>query len=109
VPQRLLFDDQYGLPGFEYHPAFISAEEERRLLETIANIEFSQVAMRGGIRPYLSPQEARNAGVRRTTHETELAPRSAYLIRGKARRDFEHSIPPVEKRRYSITFRTVTR
>ena len=59
-------------------------------------------------RPYVSPRDARDAGVRRTTHEVELAPRSAYLIRGNARRDFEHSIPPVEKRRYSITFRTVT-
>jgi alkylated DNA repair dioxygenase AlkB len=26
---------------------------------------------------------------------------------GEARRDWEHSIPPVEERRYSITFRTM--
>jgi alkylated DNA repair dioxygenase AlkB len=36
----------------------------------------------------------------------ELAPRSIYLLRGPARDDWEHSIPPVEALRYSVTFRT---
>jgi alkylated DNA repair dioxygenase AlkB len=66
-------------------------------------------ACRMKFRPYVSPKDVASAGVRRTTHQIELAPRSAYLIRGEARRDFEHSIPPVEQRRYSITFRTVRR
>lgn len=35
-----------------------------------------------------------------------LEPRSAYLLRGPARTDWEHSIPAVESLRYSITFRT---
>jgi alkylated DNA repair dioxygenase AlkB len=34
-----------------------------------------------------------------------LAPRSAYLLSGPARTDWEHSIPPVDRLRYSITFR----
>lgn len=34
-----------------------------------------------------------------------VQPRSAYLLRGSARREWEHSIPPVEALRYSITFR----
>jgi alkylated DNA repair dioxygenase AlkB len=34
-------------------------------------------------------------------------PRSAYLLRGAARNEWEHSIPPVDTRRYSITFRTL--
>jgi alkylated DNA repair dioxygenase AlkB len=34
-------------------------------------------------------------------------PRSAYLLSGPARYEWEHSIPPVEALRYSITFRTV--
>jgi alkylated DNA repair dioxygenase AlkB len=34
-------------------------------------------------------------------------PRSAYLLRGPARNEWEHSIPPMEMRRYSITFRTL--
>ena len=34
-----------------------------------------------------------------------LEPRSAYFLAGEARWNWEHSIPPVEGRRYSITFR----
>jgi alkylated DNA repair dioxygenase AlkB len=34
-------------------------------------------------------------------------PRSAYLLSGPARSQWEHSIPPVEALRYSITFRNL--
>ena len=34
-------------------------------------------------------------------------PRSAYLLRGPSRTEWEHSIPPVDTLRYSITFRNV--
>jgi DNA oxidative demethylase len=34
-------------------------------------------------------------------------PRSAYLLRGPARSEWEHSIAPMEELRYSITFRTL--
>ena len=34
-------------------------------------------------------------------------PRSAYLLRGPARTEWEHSIPEVDALRYSITFRTL--
>ena len=37
----------------------------------------------------------------------QAEPRSIYLMDGEARQDWEHSIPPVEERRYSITFRTM--
>ncbi len=36
-----------------------------------------------------------------------LEPRSAYLLQGAARREWEHSIPPVESLRYSVTFRNL--
>ena len=36
-----------------------------------------------------------------------LEPRSAYLLRGPARHQWEHSIPPAEDLRYSVTFRSV--
>jgi alkylated DNA repair dioxygenase AlkB len=36
-----------------------------------------------------------------------LEPRSAYLLRGAARREWQHSIAPAEELRYSVTFRTV--
>lgn len=35
----------------------------------------------------------------------EAAPRSAYLLSGPSRAEWEHSIPPVDALRYSITFR----
>jgi alkylated DNA repair dioxygenase AlkB len=34
-------------------------------------------------------------------------PRSAYALLGPARHEWEHSIPPMEELRYSITFRTL--
>jgi alkylated DNA repair dioxygenase AlkB len=34
-------------------------------------------------------------------------PRSAYLLRGASRTDWEHSIAPLETLRYSVTFRTL--
>jgi alkylated DNA repair dioxygenase AlkB len=37
----------------------------------------------------------------------ELAPRSAYLLRGPSRTEWEHSIPPTDALRYSITFRSL--
>jgi alkylated DNA repair dioxygenase AlkB len=39
----------------------------------------------------------------------EALPRSLYLMDGEARSQWEHSIPPVEAPRYSITFRTMKR
>jgi len=36
-----------------------------------------------------------------------LAPRSAYLLRGAARNEWEHSIAPARDLRYSITFRSL--
>ena len=49
----------------------------------------------------------RKAGAKwqRFTQVTE--PRSIYLLRGPARSEWEHSIPPVAALRYSITFRTL--
>ena len=37
-----------------------------------------------------------------------LAPRSAYLLSGEVRHDWEHSIVPGETLRFSITFRTLS-
>ena len=65
-------------------------------------------ACRMKFRPYVSPKDlAPGAPPRRATYEVELAPRSAYLIRGLARTAFEHHIPAVPDLRYSVTFRTV--
>jgi alkylated DNA repair dioxygenase AlkB len=37
-----------------------------------------------------------------------IAPRSIYLLAGEARTEWEHSIPPLDEMRYSITFRTLS-
>ncbi len=42
-------------------------------------------------------------------HTLEAQPRSLYMMEGEARSQWEHSIPPVEARRSSITFRTMKR
>jgi len=38
----------------------------------------------------------------------DVAPRSAYLLSGEARKDWEHSISPGDALRFSITFRTLS-
>jgi len=75
--------------------------------DVVAGVSLAS-ACRMKFRPYLSPADV-HAGraSRRTTHEIELAPRSAYLLGGTARRSFEHSIPAVNVLRYSLTFRTL--
>ena len=45
-------------------------------------------------------------GFRRAS--TELEPRSAYLLSGEVRRDWEHRITPGVQLRFSITFRTLS-
>jgi len=60
-------------------------------LDTLATLRFRQRTANGFRRAAL-----------------ELRPRSAYLLSGKARRDWEHSIVPGEKLRFSITFRTLS-
>lgn len=44
-----------------------------------------------------------------TTWELELPPRSGYVLDGEARWQWQHSVPPVDALRYSITFRTLRR
>jgi alkylated DNA repair dioxygenase AlkB len=45
-----------------------------------------------------------SAGWQRASVTVE--PRSAYLLRGPARTEWQHSIPPAERLRYSVTFRS---
>jgi len=42
----------------------------------------------------------------RTACALELAPRSAYALRGAARWQWQHAVSPTKELRYSITFRT---
>ena len=50
----------------------------------------------------------RKAGEKKWERTSVAAePRSAYLLSGPARTEWEHSIPPVDALRYSITFRNL--
>ena len=49
----------------------------------------------------------RGQGAGRETRVATLAPRSAYVLTGEVRQQWQHSIPPTRARRYSITFRTL--
>jgi alkylated DNA repair dioxygenase AlkB len=49
----------------------------------------------------------RKVGAHWQRTSVELQPRSAYLLRGPVRTDWEHSIPAVDSLRYSITFRNI--
>ena len=51
----------------------------------------------------------RTVGGQREVAAIELAPRSAYVLAGKARWSWQHSIPATKAVRHSITFRTLKR
>ena len=90
--------------------AAIGWHRDAPMFDVIVGISLA-TSCRMKFRPYVSPRDLgdRNGEPRRTTHEQELAPRSAYVMKGVVRRDYEHSIPPVQQKRYSVTFRTLTR
>lgn len=49
----------------------------------------------------------RKAGAKWERYSLTAEPRSAYLLRGPSRTEWEHSIPAVDALRYSITFRSL--
>jgi alkylated DNA repair dioxygenase AlkB len=90
----------------EYEPkAAIGWHVDQEEFESIVGISLS-----GWCRLRLRPLET--STLRRTTKDVlslTLEPRSAYVMQKESRYDFQHSIPPVETLRYSITFRTLPR
>lgn len=71
--------------------------------ETIAGVSLGGEALLR-FRPY-PPDDA----ARREVLQLEVAPRSIYRMSGAARWAWQHSVPPVKTRRWSITFRTPRR
>jgi DNA oxidative demethylase len=51
----------------------------------------------------------RGTGPTRRTASATLAPRSAYVLDGEVRWQWQHCLPPVRSLRYSVTFRTLKR
>jgi len=49
----------------------------------------------------------RGRGAARHTAAMTIAPRSAYVLAGDARYEWQHCVPPTKALRYSVTFRTL--
>ena len=49
----------------------------------------------------------RGRGAARQTRAVTIAPRSAYVLDGDARYEWQHRVPPTQALRYSMTFRTL--
>jgi DNA oxidative demethylase len=83
-----------------YDPgAGIGWHRDRDLFDKVVGISLNTPAM-------LRFRQRIGSGFKRAT--LEVAPRSAYLLSGEARYEWEHSIVPGEALRFSITFRTLS-
>jgi alkylated DNA repair dioxygenase AlkB len=66
------------------------------------------ISLAGTARMRFRPYAIKDTRARRAaTIELELAPRSAYVMQGDIRWQWQHHIPPTRQLRYSITFRTL--
>jgi alkylated DNA repair dioxygenase AlkB len=70
------------------------------VFDTVVGVSLAG-AGRMRLRPYPPPKG------RDQTQILDMAPRSAYILRGKVRWDWQHAISPARSLRYSITFRTL--
>ena len=83
-----------------YDPgAGIGWHRDRDVFEQVVGISLNTPAT-------LRFRQRTDAGFRRAN--LEVAPRSAYLLSGESRRDWEHRITPGDALRFSITFRTLS-
>lgn len=83
----------------EYAPgAGIGWHRDRPEFDKVIGLSFVSEAL-------MRFRRRRDAGWERAS--LPLAPGSAYLLDGPARQDWQHSITPGERLRYSVTFRTL--
>ncbi len=83
-----------------YDPgAGIGWHKDRDVFENVVGISLGTPAT-------LRFRRRTSPGFRRA--KLEVLPRSAYLLTGEARHEWEHSIAPGEQLRFSITFRTLS-
>ena len=78
----------------------IGWHRDRPVFETVVGVSLRAPAL-------FRMRRRRGSGFERMS--VPLAPRSAYLLAGPARTDWEHSIGPAPEHRYSITFRNLRR
>lgn len=93
----------------EYEPgAGIGWHRDRPVFGDVIGISLLAPApLRFRRKPVLSGVEGAGSKWERFTLTAE--PRSAYLLRGEARHEWEHSIPQLETLRYSVTLRTLAK
>jgi alkylated DNA repair dioxygenase AlkB len=87
--QQVLVTEYAAGAGIGWH-------RDRPMFETVIAVSF------------LSPcvlRLRRKDGASWRRRSKAIEPRSAYCLRGPARHDWEHSVPPVASLRYSVTFR----
>ena len=85
----------------EYAPgAGIGWHRDKPMFEEVIGISF-------GAPSILRLRRKRGADWERAA--CNINPRSAYFLRGSSRREWEHSVPPVDQLRYSVTFRNFTK
>ena len=83
-----------------YDPgAGIGWHKDRNVFDRVAGVSLNSIAT-------LRFRRRTTSGFRRFS--LPVQPRSAYLLSGEVRRDWEHSIAPGEELRFSITFRTLS-
>src|SRR5260370_1452144 len=116
-----------------YAPDVLTPHDEQALLEQIPALAFKEFEFHGFLgkrrtvsfgwhkdRPFFGAviglslrsrcpsRLRRKAGAKWERRSFAAAPRSAYLLRGPSRTAWEHSIPPLDTLRYSVTFRSLT-
>ena len=95
-----IFRDLEQVLVTEYAPgAPIGWHKDRPVFDDVMGVSLAS-ACTFRLRKGLGPGKWQRTSLR-------LEPRSAYFLSGPARRDWEHSIPPVEHLRYSLTFRNL--
>src|SRR3954453_19125908 len=83
-----------------YDPgAGIGWHRDRDVFENVVGVSLSTPAI-------LRFRQRAGSGFRRAS--LEVAPRSAYLLSGESRWEWEHNIAPGEQLRFSITFRSLS-
>lgn len=92
----------------EYSPgAPIGWHRDAPQYDIVAGISLAS-SCRMKFRPYRAPAAKQLEPARRfASHDIVLNRRSAYLLTGDSRSQYEHHIPPVAQLRYSVTFRTL--
>jgi alkylated DNA repair dioxygenase AlkB len=85
----------------EYSPGTpLGWHRDAPVFDTVVGVSLAG-AGRMRLRPY-PPRKGRDQAT-----VLNMAPRSAYILRGEARWDWQHAISPTRSLRYSITFRTL--